>query len=141
MQFTIHESDYEFLYIKWVDINYNREVCIRFIKEYEAVKKTKNKKLISLFERLIEHIGVDLIKKLLEGDYETCRRAYIEKISRDCSMDLLLYGQYSKDNFKIISHLPIEDYKLILKRSKELVEKFSETKIELETSESKIPGM
>lgn len=141
MKYSIKESKYDFFHIKWSTIKYDRDICIKFMTEYKSLLKNNDKKLISLYEQIIEEIGKDFIQKFCEGEYETCRLAAIEKYARESAMDILLYGQYSKETFKIVSHLPLEDYKLILKRSKELVDKFSQIKLEAETIESKIPGM
>lgn len=141
MPYFIQESKYDFFHIKWVSIKYDRDLCIKFVKEYESALKQKNKKTISLYEHIIKEVGTDLIKNLCDGDYETCRKANIEKLARECAMDILLYGQYTKESFRIVSHLPTDDYKLILKRSQELVNQFKDIKIEEETAVSKIPGM
>lgn len=141
MNYSINESKYDFFNIKWVSIKYDRDLCIKFVKEYTSAIKQKNKKTIRLYEQIIKEVGNDLIKNLCNGDYQTCRKANIEKLARECAMDILLYGQYTKESFKIVSHLPIEDYKLILKRANELVNQFKDIKIESETKDSKIPGM
>lgn len=138
MNFKIRTSFYELFYIKWSNIKYDREKCIEFIKEYNSIKDKDTK---ILYDKLINSVGKDYIHKLLEGDYETCRGAEIEKWSREATAELLTMGQYTKDTFKIISNLPIEDYTLILKRTKELYDVYTNIKIEAETKDSKIPGM
>ena len=50
-------------------------------------------------------------------------------------------GKYSKHTFEIISNLPIVDYKLIIRRSKELINIINETIAEAEMDTSKIPGV
>lgn len=141
MQFTVQESKYNFFYIKWISIKYDRESCIKFVEEYKTALKSKDKKLIQLFHELIKLVGEKHIQNLCNGDFDTCRVASIEKYARECAMDILLYGQYTKDTYKIISHLPLDDYKLILKRSQELINFFKDIKIEEETKESNVPGV
>lgn len=138
MNFKIQPSLYDLFYIKWSNIKYDREKCIEFIKEYNSIKD-KNIKLI--YNKIIDNIGEEYIHKLLEGDYETCRLAEIEKWSRNAVAELLTIGQYTSDTFKIISNLPVDDYILILKRTKELYDIYVNIRIESETKESKIPGM
>lgn len=138
MKFKIQASLFNLLYIKWSNIKYDRDKCIDFINEYNNIKD-KNAKIV--YEKIIQDIGSQHITKLLEGDYETCRLAEIEKWSRNAVAELLTIGQYTTDTFKIISNFPIDDYMLILKRTKELYDIYVNLKIESETKESKIPGM
>lgn len=133
---SIKESKYHFFYLKWVGVQYDREKCIEFFKQYK-----KDKANSKLYKKLIKSIGESHLKRLLEGDFETCRRAVIEMLGREAARDLLLTNQYSKEIFVKMSNLPLEDYKLVLKRAKELYDTFMDIKIEEETTQSKIPGM
>lgn len=138
MSFKIESSLYHLFYIKWVAIKYDRDKCIEFINEYKSLKNKNSKKI---YERIIKEIGKTHIEKLLIGDYNTCRLAEIEKWAREAVAEMLTIGQYKTETFKTISSLPLEDYELILKRTKELYDIYTNIKIELETKESKIPGI
>lgn len=138
MKTKIRPSSYHFFYVKWNDIGYDRNKCISFMEEYSKIKDKSVKKI---YDEIIEKTGKSKIKNLLEGDYDTCRLAEIEKYSREAAIELLVLGQYTKTTFQIISNFPLEDYKLVLKRTKELYDIFTNIKIEVETTESKIPGM
>lgn len=138
METKINQSKYNLFYIKWGNIKYDREKCIEFFNEYKSLKDLKTKKI---YDEIINSIGKSYIKSFLEGDENICRNAEIEKWSREAAAELLVSGQYKKETFKIISNFPLEDYKLVLKRTKELYDTFSNIKIEEETEESKIPGM
>ncbi len=65
----------------------------------------------------------------------------IEKLARKASSEVLLDGRYSNDTFQTISNLPIVDYKLIIRRSKELIKIINDTIAEAEMDTSKIPGV
>jgi hypothetical protein len=78
---------------------------------------------------------------LLQNDIEYCRWATIEKFSRKGAIEILLEGKYSKETFNIISNLPTVDFKLIMKRAKELITTINETVNDSEMDMSKTPGV
>ena len=78
---------------------------------------------------------------MLRNDPDYSRWAIIEKFSRMAAIDIMLKGKYSEETFSIISNLPTIDFKLIIKRTKELIKTINETITESDMDISKIPGV
>jgi hypothetical protein len=81
------------------------------------------------------------LEKLLNNDFEYSRWATIEKWARIASVEILLNQKYSTETFLTISNLPISDYKLVIRRCKELVRIISDVTTEAEADASTIPGV
>jgi len=65
----------------------------------------------------------------------------LKNFSRRAAVEILLEGRYSKETFSIISNLPVVDFKLVMKRTKELIKNINETITESEMDTSKISGV
>ena len=81
------------------------------------------------------------LEKLLNNDLEYSRWATIEKWAKITATEILLNQKYSKETFSIISNLPISDYKLVIRRSNELIRIITDITTEAEADTSKIPGV
>ena len=138
-------SEYQLTHITWEGIEYDKEKMIKFIDRYNELnssrKNESRKEEIRIMDKIIESHDRDNLNKLLNNDLEYSRWATIEKYSRIASIEILLDGKYSKKTFKIISNLPLSDYKLVIKRTKELVKILQEVTTESEQDTSKIPGV
>ena len=147
MQFGYKDylSEYELKNIVWVGIEYNKEKLIQFVTRYEQLKSipktNSSKEEIRIMDDILKSHNTDNLQKLLQNDLEYSRWATIERLARKVSTEVLLDGKYSKHTFEIISNLPIVDYKLIIRRSKELINIINETIAEAEMDTSKIPGV
>ena len=139
-----YPSEYELKHIVWEGIEYDKDKLVKFIDEYNELKDSKGKyrkELFVIMDNILKSHNKENIKKLLNNDYEYSRWATIEKYSRIASSEIVLDGKYSKKTFKIISNLPLLDYKLVIKRTKELVKILQEVTTETEQDTSKIPGV
>jgi hypothetical protein len=64
----------------------------------------------------------------------------IEKFSRIGALDIAIHGVYTRDTYRVISNLPKDDYKLVLKRVEELVKIAQNTTIQSDNISDNIPG-
>lgn len=144
MSYNPYPSEYELKHIVWEGIEYDKDKLVKFIDEYNELKESKGKyrkELFLIMDDILKSHNKENLKKLLNNDYEYSRWATIEKYSRIASSEIVLDGKYSKKTFKIISNLPLSDYKLVIKRTKELVKILQEVTTETEQDTSKIPGV
>jgi hypothetical protein len=140
-----YPSEYELKHIKWVGIEYNKEKLIEFVNRYEDLKSpyaSKSKKdELRIMDAILSTHTISNLEKLLNNDLEYSRWATIEKWARVASVEILLNQKYSKETFLTISNLPISDYKLVIRRCKELVRIISDVTTEAEADTSTIPGV
>lgn len=139
-----YPSLYELKNIKWVGIDHDKEKLIEFIKQYEILKKSSSSKQcreeLKIMDELLSSFNILNLEKLLNNDESYSRWAIIEKWARIASIEILLDQRYSQETFLTISNLPISDYKLIIRRSKELIKNITDITTEAEADTSKIPG-
>ena len=138
-------SEYELKNIVWNGIDYDKRKLIRFVEKYEYLKTLAEtdevKEEIKIMDGILKSHNLDNLQKLLQNDLEYSRWATIERLARKVSTEVLLDGKYHNYTFETISNLPIVDYKLIIRRSKELINIINETIAEAEMDTSKIPGV
>lgn len=138
-------SEYELKYVVWVGIEYDKEKLISFFDRYQLLKsipKTHDsQEELEIMESILKSHNPDSLLKLQQNDFEYCRWATIEKLSRLSAVQILLDGRYSKDTFSTASNLPINDFKLMMKRTKELINTINNTIIESDVDTSNIPGI
>jgi type III secretory pathway lipoprotein EscJ len=144
-QYKSCKSSYELTHIKWVGIEYDKEKLIEFVTLYENLKSPFSSKLekeeLKVMEDILATHNISSLEKLLNNDKDYSRWATIEKWARIASVEILLNQRYSNKTFTVISNLPILDYKLVVKRCKELVKIISDITAEAEADTSKIPGV
>jgi hypothetical protein len=138
-------SEYELKNIIWNGIEYDKKKLIRFVEKYQYLKTLDEtdevKQEIQIMDSILKSHNSDNLQKLLQNDLEYSRWATIEKLARKVAIEVLLDGKYHNHTFETISNLPIVDYKLIIRRSKELINIINETIAEAEMDTSKIPGV
>jgi hypothetical protein len=138
-------SEYELKNIIWNGIEYDKKKLIRFVEKYQYLKTLDEtdeiKEEIQIMDSILKSHNSDNLQKLLQNDLEYSRWATIEKLARKVAIEVLLDGKYHNYTFETISNLPIVDYKLIIRRSKELINIINETITEAEMDTSKIPGV
>ena len=138
-------SEYELKNIIWNGIEYDKKKLIRFVEKYQYLKTLDEtdevKEEIQIMDKILKSHNSDNLQKLLQNDLEYSRWATIEKLARKVAIEVLLDGKYHNYTFETISNLPIVDYKLIIRRSKELINIINETIAEAEMDTSKIPGV
>lgn len=138
-------SEYELKHIVWEGIEYDKDKLVKFVDRYNELsssrKNTIRKEELRIMDEILKSHNQENLKKLLNNDLEYSRWATIEKYSRIAAVEIVLDGKYSKKTFKIISNLPLSDYKLVIKRTKELVKILQEVTTETEQDTSKIPGV
>lgn len=140
-----YPSQYELKNIKWVDIEYNKEKLIEFVNRYEELKypfaSKSEKEEFKIMDNILSSYDKSNLEKLLNNDLEYSRWATIEKWARITATEILLNQKYSKETFSTISNLPISDYKLVIRRSNELIRIITDITTEAEADTSKIPGV
>jgi hypothetical protein len=138
-------SEYELKNVTWVGIEYDREKLINFFDRYNELKHLSSTndviEEISIMDKILESHNVENLEKLLSNDFEYCRWATIENLSRKASIEILLDGKYSKETFTIVSNLPVVDFKLIMNRTKELIRNINNAANDAEMDVSAIPGV
>jgi hypothetical protein len=145
MSYNPFLSEYELKHIVWEGIEYDKDKLVKFVDRYNELlssrKNTIRKEELRIMDEILKSHNQKNLEKLLNNDLEYSRWATIEKYSRIAAVEVVLDGKYSKKTFKIISNLPLSDYKLVIKRTKELVKILQEVTTETEQDTSKIPGV
>ena len=138
-------SEYELKNIVWAGIEYDKEKLISFFDRYQQLKlipKTHDsQEELEIMEDILKSHNPENLQKLQQNDFEYCRWATIEKFSRSAAVEILLDGKYSKNTFSTVSNLPVNDFKLVMKRTKELIRIINDTITESDVDTSKIPGV
>jgi len=138
-------SEYELKHIVWVGIEYDKEKLISFFDRYQQLKlipKTHDsQEELEIMEKILKSHNSENLQKLQQNDFDYCRWATIEKLSRTAAVEILLDGRYSKETFSVVSNLPVNDFKLTMKRTKELIKVINDTITESDVDTSKIPGV
>ena len=138
-------SEYELKHIVWVGIEYDKEKLISFFDRYQQLKLIPkphdSQEELEIMENILKSHNSENLQKLQQNDFEYSRWATIEKLSRTAAVEILLDGRYSKGTFTTVSNLPVNDFKLIMKRTKELIRIINETITESDADTSAIPGV
>jgi hypothetical protein len=137
-------SEYDLKNIIWVGIEYDKEKLIKFFEKYHTLKTKKDKDSIEelrIMNDILDSHDLDNLNKLLNNNFEYSRWATIESLSRKASIEILLDGKYSKETFEIISNLPVSDFKLVIKRTKELIGLINDVITDVDLDSTKIPGV
>lgn len=126
MKYKNFPSKYELQYVKWNGIEFDKERLIKFNRRLILLG------LLSFIPRFNEEYNImkdilnlydkEKLRGLLNNDEHISRISFIEKWSRIAATDVLLNNVYSRTTFTTISNLPITDYKLIIKRSDEIID-------------------
>ena len=144
IKYKTNASLYEAFYIIWNGIDFDKEKLIKFIKRLNWVKFwsfiPKYNEEYQILLEVYKSYDNEILEGLLNNDENICRMAIIEKYSRIGALDIAIHGVYTKDTYKVISNLPKEDYKLVLRRVDELVKIAQTTTIQSDNLESNIPG-
>jgi hypothetical protein len=144
-EYKKYPSEYILQNVVWNGIEYDKHKLISFIKRYEELKtpfaSKEEREELKILDKILSTHNVSNLEKLLNNDEVYSRWATIEKWARVASIEILLEQKYSKDTFTVISNLPIADYKLVIRRCKELVRIISDVTTEAEADTSTIPGV
>jgi hypothetical protein len=95
----------------------------------------------NIMSSIIESKDKERIEGLLLNNEDICRSSIIEKWSRIGAIEIIIFGRYTKETFSIISNLPLDDYKAIEKRIRELINMINEIRIEEEKLTDSTPGI
>lgn len=144
IKYKSNPSLYEAFYILWNGIEFDKEKLIKFIKRLHLVKFLSfipryRKEYITLIE-VFNSYDKAVLDGLMNNDEEINRMAIIEKYARIGALDIAIHQVFSRDTYRIISNLPTEDYKLILRRIDELVKIAQTTTYQGDNLTSNIPG-
>jgi hypothetical protein len=146
LKYKKNPSYYESSNIIWKNIHFDKELLLKFIKRLNFVRflssfskryKDEYNNLLSILESKDQ----ERIQGLLNNDEDICRASLIEKWSRIGAVELIIFGRYTKDTYTLISNLPIEDYILIEKRIRELINLVNDIRIEENNISNTTPGL
>ncbi len=144
IKYKTSASLYEAFYIIWNGIDFDKEKLIKFIKRLNWVKFwsfiPKYKEEYQILTEVYNSYDIAILNGLLNNDENISRMAIIEKYARIGALDIAIHGVYTRDTYKVISNLPKEDYKLILRRVEELVRIAQTTTIQSDNLHTNIPG-
>ena len=139
------QSEYELKHMVWVGIEYNKKKLSKFVKKYKFYKSQQQnnelKEVRRIMDEIIKSHGSEKLEKLLNNDLDYARWSTIEKLSQKASIEIILDGKYSKKTFYKISNLPVIDFKLIMKRTQELIKIINSTITDTDIDYSKISGV
>jgi hypothetical protein len=147
MQFSHknYPSEYELKNVIWVGLEYNKKKLIKFFKKYDYYQSQpqseETDEMIRVMDEIIQSHGTDKLTKLLNNDKDYSRWATIESISKIASIEFMLNGKYTQNTFSKMSHLPIVDFKLVLKRIQELVNNVDKVIKDTDLGNTNIPGV
>jgi hypothetical protein len=145
LQYKKHVSKYELQYIIWQGIDYDREKLIRFINRYKWLKLLSFLPLYreeyKFMYEILHTYNTEKLQLLLNNDEHTSRMCLIEKYARQSSIELLLTNLYSKQTFETISNLPINDFKLVIKRTMELIKLGRDVTTQNDNITNDVPGI
>ena len=139
-------SAYEEKYVRWASINYNPNTLVDFLRtlsthlESDMCLPGEQERLEELLS-IAETLDFDHVRKMLTNDPETMRLCLIEKLGRECALEILIDGKYQKETFEKITNLPIADYKLVIRRAHELVSSIQDMNVHTDTIISGVPGI
>ena len=140
-----HVSKYELQYIIWQGIEYDREKLILFVKRYKWLKLFSflpfYKEEYKIMNEILRSYDTNKLELLLSNDEHISRLCLIEKYARKASIELLLTNLYSKQTFETISNLPINDFKLVIKRTMELVKLGRDVTTQNDNITNDVPGI
>jgi len=138
-------SEYKLKNIIWVGIEYNKKKLIKFFEKYDYYKSLpqneESEEMIRIMDEIISFHGIENLNSLLNNDPDYSRWATIEMVSKKASLELMIDGRYSKETFFKMSHLPIVDFKLTLKRIQELVRNIDKIVKDTDLGNTNIPGV
>ena len=144
IKYKSNPSLYEAFYILWNGIEFDKEKLIKFIKRLNWLKflsfipryRKEYKTLMEVFNSYDKAV----LDGLMNNDEDINRMALIEKYARIGALDIAIHQVFSRDTYRVISNLPTEDYKLILRRIDELVKIAQTTTYQEDNLTSNIPG-
>lgn len=146
LKYKNYPSIYESTYILWKNIHFDKQLLIKFIKRLKFVKfmsffSKRYEEEYNIMLSIIESKDKERIEGLLLNNEDICRSSIIEKWSRIGAIEIIIFGRYTKETFSIISNLPLDDYKAIEKRIRELINMINEIRIEEEKLTDSTPGI
>lgn len=119
-------SKYELFYIKWSNIDHDKDKLIQLIKRIKKLKflsifSKNHKEEYEILIELFNSFNQETLKGILNNDENISRLSIIEKWARIGAIEIVTTNTFSKETYSIISHLPIKDYQLFSKRIQELI--------------------
>ena len=144
IRYKKNASLYEAFYIIWNGLDFDREKLIKLVKRLNLLYFLrfipKYKEEYYILKEVYNSYNKTILEGLLNNDEHIVRIAIIEKYARIGALDIAIHGVYTRDTFRVISNLPTEDYKLVLRRVDELVRIAQKTRHQTDNLESNTPG-
>lgn len=115
-------SFYEDEYIKYVNIHFDKKQLSDLLYELKYLLDNNEwPERQEFLYSLLKKYDLKHLNNLLTGEEQTSRFALIEKWARIASMEILIYDRYSIETLATITRLPMDDYKMVVRRTSELV--------------------
>lgn len=137
---------YELFYIQWSTIGHDKEKLIKFLKRIEKLKflklfsKSYREEYRILTEILFSY-DFSKLQLLLDNEETYCRIATLEKYARKGAVEILIDGVFSKETYSAIMNLPPKDFKLLIKRTNEIIDMQQGLQLQEEKPSNEIPGL
>lgn len=119
------------LMVKWRNLNLDRDLLRKFMIEYEVASGRQRENM----DFYLGTFDTERLQRLLDGDEHESRMAHIELLSREAAAELATEGKYSKETFKLLFSLTIEDFRLVTKRSQELFFIAQDVSVQVQSSQ------
>jgi hypothetical protein len=139
-------SKYELFYIKWSNIDHDKDKLIQLIKRIKKLKilsffSKNHKEEYEILIELLNSFNQETIRGILDNDENISRLSIIEKWARIGAIEIVTTNTFSKETYSIISHLPIKDYQLFSKRIQELISLAKNLTNQEDTVSNNTPGL
>ena len=137
---------YELFYIQWSTIGHDKEKLVKFLKRIERLKFLKifsrsYKEEYRILNEILVSYDFSKLQLLLNNEETYCRIATLEKYARKGAVEILIDGVFSKETYSAIMNLPAKDFKLLIKRTNEIIEMQQSLQLQEEKPSNEIPGL
>jgi hypothetical protein len=137
---------YELFYIKWSTIGHDKEKLVNFLKRIERLKflrlfSRSYKEEYRILNEILGSYDFSKLQLLLDNEETYCRIATLEKYARKGAVEILIDGVFSKETYSAIMNLPPKDFKLLIKRTNEIIEMQQSLQLQEEKPSNEIPGL
>lgn len=137
---------YELFYIQWSTIGHDKQKLINFLKRIERLKFLKifsrsYKEEYRILNEILSSYDFSKLQLLLDNEETYCRIATLEKYARKGAVEILIDGVFSKETYSAIMNLPAKDFKLLIKRTNEIIETQQSLQLQEEKPSNEIPGL
>jgi hypothetical protein len=137
---------YELFYIHWSTIGHDKEKLVKFLSRIQKLKYLRffsksYKEEYRILNEILNAYDFSKLQLLLDNEETYCRIATLEKYARKGAVEILIDGVFSKETYSSIMNLPPKDFKLLIKRTNEIIEMQQGLQLQEEKPSNEIPGL